>query len=142
MERELRPEALGPIIESLTWQSYLGERRIHAIIEPEVVNKDRIKALRSAQTRNSTSNVPCYVEIYLSDQTFEGGFIKSHLFNNFTVRDFSFGGYATGNAIVWSQLKEFPAQDEAGIPIATQNFIEAFRSNLGKFLEKKLKRTR
>jgi len=139
MAYELRPEALGPLIESAPWGQYLSAQSVRAIIEPVIVDKDRIKTLRAVSTRNSASTAACYVELYLSDQTFEGGFVKSHLFNNFTVRQFG-SGYTVGNAIVWSELKQFPAKDEATLPIARQNFQKAFLENLGKFLGKKLKR--
>lgn len=140
MDFELKAERLKPLLEKVDWQGYLGGNQVQVIVEPQIIDKSFISKARSARVRNSQSQAPCYAELYLSDQSFEGGFIKSHLFNNLTIRDFRNGGYSTANAIVWNQLKGFPAKDEASLPVARENFREAFVKNIVKFLDKKFPR--
>lgn len=140
MDFELKAERLKPLLEKVDWQSYLGSGDVSIIVEPQIIDKSFIGKARSAKTRNSQSQASCYAELYLSDQTFEGGFLKSHLFNNLTIRDFRNGGYFTANGIVWNQLKGFPAKDEASLPVARENFRDAFVRNVVKFLDKKLPR--
>jgi hypothetical protein len=92
-------------------------------------------------TRRNSSAAACYVEFYIGDLSFEGGFIKSHLFANLTVR--SFGGKvpAGGNAIVWTPVKGFPAKDQSGISSAATALRDGFTDNVAKFFEKKFPRT-
>lgn len=142
MDFEMKAERLKPLLEKVDWQTYLGGGQVQVIVEPQIIDKSFIGKARAARTRNSQSQAPCYAELYLSDQSFEGGFIKSHLFNNITIRDFRNSGYFTANGIVWNQLKGFPAKDEASLPVARENFREAFVKNVVKFLDKKLPRPR
>jgi hypothetical protein len=123
MERELGDEHLVALIAAVPWRQYIGERPVNVVVEAGTISKDEIKRARTSMTRRNSSAAACYVEFYIGDLSFEGGFIKSHLFANLTVR--SFGGKvpAGGNAIVWTPVKGFPAKDQSGISSAAWNFL-------------------
>lgn len=139
MERELAGSSLASLVSSAPWQRHLGDRQVNVIVEDGTVSKDDIRQARMSLTRRAASTAPCYVELYIGDLSFEGGFIKSHLFANLTVRSFTGGVPEGGNAIVWSQLKGFPAKDETGISAATAALRGSFLDDLTKFLAKKLR---
>jgi hypothetical protein len=88
--------------------------------------------------RRASSTASCYVELYIGDLSFEGGFIKSHLFSNLTVRSFSGKTPMGGNAIVWTQVKGFPARDEAGVETASTALRGGFTEIVAKFLAGRL----
>lgn len=138
MERELAGSGLASLVAAAPWQLYLGDRPINVVVEDAAVSKDDIRQARTSPTRRAPSTAPCYVELYIGDLSFEGGFIKSHLFANLTVRRFTGSVPAGGNAIVWTQLRGFPAKDEAGIPSATAALRGGFVEDLAKFLAKKM----
>jgi hypothetical protein len=137
MEYEFRSEALGDLIGSAPWSTYLGQP-VKVIVEADAIDKARLKAIKGGNARNSNSSTPCYFELYIGKQTFEGGFIKSHLFSDLTMRSFAANGSSTGSAIVWTETKHFPAKDEASVPLARQTIRDAFVNNVSKFLNKKL----
>jgi hypothetical protein len=138
LERELSDERLIALVAAVPWQQYLGVCPVTVVVEHGTVSKDEIRQARSSMDRRASSAASCYVELYIGDLSFEGGFIKSHLFANLTVRSFSGKAPMGGNAIVWTQLRGFPAQDEAGICSATAALRDGFTQNLTKILAKKI----
>lgn len=141
MERELSDERLIALVTAAPWQKYLGERPVDVVIEHDTISKDEIRLARSSMARRASSAASCYIELYIGDLSFEGGFIKSHLFANLTVRSLSGKAPMGGNAIVWTQLRGFPAKDEAGISSATAALRDGFTENLAKILAKKFPKT-
>lgn len=135
MEYELRSDAMPGLIGAL-WTKQLGQP-VNVVAESAVIDKEQLKALKVSGARNSSSTAPCYFELYVGKQTFEGGFIKSHLFSEFTLRTFAPSANSTG-AIVWAETKHFPAKDAASVPEASDAIRNAFMKNVGKFLAKKL----
>jgi hypothetical protein len=129
MAYEFRTEALAGLIGAAPWSSYLGQP-VKVIVEPDEVDKSQFKATTPRNSRSS-----CYFDFYVGKQSFEGGFIKAHLFSEFSLRSI---GAAPSSAIVWSETKGFPARDQTSIPTASQTIRDAFVSNVGKFLRKKL----
>jgi hypothetical protein len=141
MERELSDERLVALIAGVPWRQYLGERPVNVVVETGTLSKDEIKQARTSMARRASSAASCYVELYIGDLSFEGGFIKSHLFANLTVRSFSNKLPAGGNAIVWTQVKGFPAKDRSGISSAATVLRNGFTETLAKFVDKRLPRT-
>lgn len=141
MERELGDERLVALIAAVPWRQYLGERPVNVVVETGTVSKDEIKRARTSMARHASSAASCYVELYIGDLSFEGGFIKSHLFANLTVRSFSGQVPRGGNAIVWTQVKGFPARDQSGISSAITALRDGFTTTLAKFVDKKLPRS-
>jgi hypothetical protein len=141
MERELGDKRLDALIAKVSWRQYLGEHPVNVVVETGTVSKDEIKRARTSLARGAASGASCYVELYIGDLSFEGGFIKSHLFANLTVRSF-YGKVPTGgDAIVWTQVKGFPARDQSGISSAVTALRDGFAETLVKFVDKKLPRT-
>lgn len=141
MERELGDERLVSLIAAVPWRQYLGERPVKVVVEAGTISKDEIKQARTSMARRASSVASCYVELYIGDLSFEGGFIKSHLFANLTVRNFCDKVPAGGNAIVWTQVKGFPAKDLSGISSAVTALRDGFTQNLAKFVDKKFPKT-
>jgi hypothetical protein len=141
MERELGNERLVALIAAVPWRQYLGERPVNVVVEAGTITKDEIKQARTSMARRSSSAASCYVELYIGDLSFEGGFIKSHLFANLTVRSFCDKVPKGGNAIVWTQVKGFPAKDQSGISTAVIALRDGFTENLAKFVDKKFPKT-
>jgi len=137
MAYQFRPDALADLVGSAPWSNYVG-RPVRIVVEPEPIDKGRLKEIKAGSVRNSSSPAACYFELYIGVQSFEGGFIKSHLFSAFTIRKFLANSYSTTSAMVWTETKHFPARDEASVPAATQAIRDAFANNVKKFLEKKL----
>lgn len=141
MERELGNERLVALIAAVPWRQYLGDRPVNVVVEAGTITKNEIKQARTSMARRASSASPCYVELYIGDLSFEGGFIKSHLFANLTVRSFCDKVPKGGNAIVWAQVKGFPAKDPSGISTAVTALRNGFTENLAKFVDNKFPRT-
>lgn len=139
MEIALSPTAVLDIVETMPWREFLGVERVTTTMEDDLLTKSDIRARVKTGRRNTPSTESCYLELYVSQQDFTGSFIKSHLYSHFTLIDFRTDRPDVKRAIVWSRSRDFPAQDEASFPIATEALRNSFSENLRKFLAKKFK---
>lgn len=137
MSQNLSDQELATIIGNLNWSRYVGARQAAIRMESNTVDEKSIRSLERSQTRNSSSTASCQIELYVGEQTFQGG-MKTWLFSKFGVRVFDAGRYKGRHGLEFTHVQDFPAKSAEQYPAAIAEIRGGFARNLIKFLDKSL----